>query len=79
MRPSGIDYNTLPLPRIPQASSATRRHGMLFLVPSFPLPLLPQASSSSRRNAMLILAPDDLPDELRNIKLDDELTEDDPT
>ncbi|KAA1110700.1 hypothetical protein PGT21_029906 [Puccinia graminis f. sp. tritici] len=79
MRPSDIDYNTLPLPRIPQASSSSRRHGMLFLAPSFSLPPLPQASSSSRRNGMLILAPDDLPDELRNIKLDDEMTENDPT
>jgi hypothetical protein len=58
MRPSNVDYNTLPLPPIPDDSAT-------------PCP----------RRAILLLEElmDNLMDELRNLQLEAELTQDDPT
>jgi hypothetical protein len=58
MRPSNVDYNTLPLPPIPDDSATPRP-----------------------RRAILLLEElmDNLMDELRNLQLEAELTQDDPT
>ncbi|POW22658.1 hypothetical protein PSHT_01048, partial [Puccinia striiformis] len=66
MKPSLVDYSTLPLPPLPHPfqipQSSSRR-----------------PKSSRRRHGLIIMIPADLPQELRDLQLDASMTQDDPT
>ncbi|PLW21683.1 hypothetical protein PCANC_01113 [Puccinia coronata f. sp. avenae] len=73
---SSVNYGNLPLPRrppIPPNNFSSVNYGTL------PLPHQPVRPSRSRRQGLIILLPADLPEELRNIQLDAQLSDDDST